>query len=414
MTDILHRLLLVLLLVAALSACQGERGDEPDPVPPAVDETPRVGFFLVVDGATDPGSRATPAGDYHPGFDYEKYINFADNDIRFYFFSAENKFLGEFKPDGIAASPADSTNHSKRYWVIGDLPFDFSNNAKHNVKLMVLANWRTRTGNDYPVLEEGNEMSKVWTSENGIFEYNPHTDSIPSPTNPIPFYGVTNAIELSRQSFNINNNFTTSFGTIHLLRALAKVEVILSEESIGRKTKIKDMWFTYYNRQGYCAPNNVDEQRDYVHGNYDSDYTSTPHIVANTSVEGRAYLTPVNDDSTRFVTYVPEYLNTINGSKRREHDARILVRFEGSKTVWSVSFAKYMEDPDKAGHHIPDPDRHFDILRNNWYKFTLNKRETYFDVQVVVAPYAGVELDPEFGLDYDEKTNTTDPQDPGN
>lgn len=72
--------------------------------------------------------------------------------------------------------------------------------------------------------------------------------------------------------------------------------------------------------------------------------------------------------------------------------ARIAVEFDESVSVYYIDFKYYVNPPDGVEQYAP-----FDILRNYWYRFSVNKQPEWGDVipEIDVQPYASVELAPD-------------------
>lgn len=392
MTDILHRILLSALLVVGMSACS-DRADGPLPEPGGSEpETRSIGFYISVDDSRASemfSSRATPSeGPYDPAWDFEKYIDFEGKDIKFLFFGSDDKLITEFVPNGISATPGDSANHSKKYLVLGALPFEMKKGEKKELKLMILANWQNRTTQKrYPDFTPGMSINEIWESQYSIFAFG-QDNIIPSGENLIPFYGITNVITLEDKDFTEDTQFTAKIGTVHLLRAIAKVEVILEDET-AKKWELEDVWFSRYSNRGYAVPKDVKLQTDYVKDTYVGDYTSTPYLPEASNTTGPLKFKEI-ESGKRWIAYVPEFGN-ISGETTNNSD--ISVKFKNSEfESQSFAFSKYVGG---------QPTQPLDILRNNWYKFTIKKNDETIVLEVDVVPYTGVSLNPDFGLDID-------------
>lgn len=340
--------------------------------------TCQVGFDIVVDGADNPAAtRATrtPEGEYAPGEGYENYINIPGNDFRFLFFTADDKYIGRVRVESIM--PTSTLSSSKRYYVLGGIDKDIVDDiVGHPVKIVTLANWGSENYDKLILTKGVTTIDDVCNAGAGIYTYIPN--GFPSASNPIPLYGVTNAMTLDFDALNL-----ARIGTIHLLRAVAKVELELTRAS-GQV--IEWVKLSRYNTQGYCAPTGIRSQNDYVHGNYDDDYANTPHTVTGTVSAEPLTLTKMSD--TRYLIYVPEFDITSASADSR---AQLLVKFQNDTKTYHIDFKYYIEPP--VGKKLNDP---FDILRNYWYKFSLATSPLRVTVQVV--PYDEIPLEPEFGL----------------
>lgn len=359
-----------LVMAMAMVSC---RDTESGPVSRPGEESPMTLGFILTVGDT-PASRApqTPEGGYDRGEGYENYIDIPGRDFRFWFFDAESgRFLDSLQVNGVL--PLENTATAKRYQVLASLgrndrSFDPS---RQSFKVVVLANWK-----NYPAPQAGiTSIDDICSDAAAIFAHSPESN-LPSEENPIPLYGVKDFLPVE---FDYNN--FASLGRIHLLRAYAKIEVIAAEESRPLVSAV----LTRCNLAGYKAPKGVYSESDYVHDSYDDDYLALPTIPASVEVATDIPFRR-NDADGSYTLYVPEFDNLTDRSKR----AQISLRFEDLTENDIVEFRDYSK---------PDGEP-FSLLRNNWYRFTVNKEPgTGLKVVVQVVPYAEVELGPEFGID---------------
>lgn len=198
----------------------------------------------------------------------------------------------------------------------------------------------------------------------------------------IPFYGVKLC-----EGVTFIRDLQTDLGTIHLLRAMAKIEVAC----VTPGWNISGVALQRYNAAGYCAPSGV-----YGFGDYSwPDYVGTLHLVGDRNDAEPKSLDFAPSAQGTFVAYVPEYRNLAGGTTgvRAQDAAELRVTFrESGDKEYPVEFKYYTSVP--AGSRLGDP---FDIRRNYYYKFTITKAAEPLIV-VDVYPYEEVELDPGFGL----------------
>lgn len=363
---IMSGVVLSLLMLVLAAACSES---EPVPAPePVVDGTLEAGFSIVVSSPDPSSSRAQ--GIVGPGYDtgegYENYISLTDDDFRFYFFDGGNVFRGAL--DVLSIIPEAATATSKTYYVTGRIPAAIKD---MQLKLVVLANWKT-----YPVTPVEGETTIADLCE-AEYEFTPERMRL-SEVNTIPLYGVG---EPETMSFD-SENFARLEKPVHLLRAFAKVEICLNEDT---EYPLRRVWLTRHNTRGYCAPENIFNQDDYVHWNYDLDYVPDVHIPAG--CESDSELDFIADATGRsFVAYVPEYRNIARAAAEK---SVIRLEFDESRYEYQEIEFKYYG---QAGTPA------FDILRNYWYIFTVTKTPERDEVTVQVVPYADVRLFPDFGL----------------
>ncbi|MCM1449384.1 MAG: hypothetical protein NC082_03510 [Clostridiales bacterium] len=378
--DILRSLIamIALIVIMVLSpACSDSDAELPD-----VTVGPRqLGFTLTIADTPEKKevSRATPAdGTYDPGSGYENYIDIPGKDFRFYFFTSDDKFIGEIKITSLIPVSVNPLNSSKTYEVLGSLDAEIGSYS--TFKVCVLANW-----NSYPTLNEGDNLSLLWEkADSNVYTYN--IDPL-STEHTIPLYGI-------RQFDNVTlvpNEFT-ALGRIHLLRAYAKVEVIL--DPTVTLYDVKSVSLTRVNTQGYKAPNGISLESQYVHDQYDRDYVDTPHIPASVGIRQDIPMTLISDiDYTmRYISYVPEYDNRSQDVEK----CRVKIEYDNEMATTDYIDFKYYQ---ATGTH--QAGEVFDLLRNNWYRFKASKflESSTPQVEVDVIPYAVRDLSPIFGLD---------------
>lgn len=362
-------LLLMLCLGVSCSDSSIYDGDTPG------DGNDMVSLSLVVSDVPSAGSRASRApgylGDgYDRGAGYENYIDIKNRDFLFLFFDVDDHYLGALTATNVYM--VESSTSSKTYSVLGQVTRRVAEAG--TVKVMALANWN----NAYPdpgSITDGMTMADICRS---VYSFNAGK-VIPDEENAIPLFGITNPVRLDFDDLK-----HAEVGTIHLLRAYAKIEVC---PAVDTNALIESVTLTRYNTSGYRAPLDVTCQDDYVKGSYDADYTPSLYIPDNVQVAENLPFAPTGDGS--FVAYVPEYLNTAGTP------AKLAVRFAGlASDPDDVIEFKYYQAP--AGHPGLQG-KPFDLCRNYWYRFNVKKIRD-IEVEVIVVPYAETILNPDFGL----------------
>lgn len=320
--------------------------------------------------------RATPEGEYDRGQGYENYIALEDYDFHFYFFDTEKKYLGELTVFGVQALESPGVS-SKRYTVVGSVKSSIVKDR--DFKIVAVANWRHR----YPRLTEGE--STIDDLCQAVYDFS--TPFMPAKETPVPMYGVK-----SFSNLTFRPNEVTDIGLMHLLRAMAKIEVTCASP----RWTIQEAAVTRYNKAGHQAPVGVYEQDDYVHNNWPDDYVKYLSIPEDTEQGENLPLTEtrLNGGSSVFTVFVPEFRNIGESSP-----ARIEIKFKEKPDMsYVLEFANY----DDNGHLT---DETYDINRNFYYRYTVTKKDEWSDIDVVldVEPYSEVLLTPDFGLDRDDK-----------
>lgn len=384
----IQRLLATMLVALLLTACNKDRDDNiPIPVGNAY-----IAMRLTVSNTTDDtrSSRSTPTdGEYHPGEGFENYIDIPNKNFRFYLFGEDNKLVAPVEIKMII--PLESTATSKTYQVLCN--GDQTGYEGKSLKMVALANWPSYPSSEELTVGETTIADLVQQQ----FEFSAECMHL-SKEKTIPLYGVTNPITIHYNNFN-----RADIGKLHLLRAYAKVEVILSKECAF---SIKSVAMTRYNSKGMCAPQGVYVQDHYVHNSWNKDYTTTPSLVAGCEVNQDLPFIKVSAENVkpeRWIAYVPEYKNVSGdlplGAPRKDNElAKIKIEFEDKDYIKPedkydyLYFANYSST---VSSNQPDGEHHFNILRNVWYKFTIDAQSR---PTVQVVPYNEVDLGPVFGL----------------
>ena len=338
----------------------------------------QVALTIVVSDIPDAGnskSRVSRApgylGDgYDRGAGYENYIDIKNRDFMFLFFDNDDRYLGVLTSTNVYM--IESSTSSKTYSVRGKVARNVA--QARTVKVMALANWN----HAYPDVESLTNNTTITDVSRSIYSFSADK-MLPSSDNPIPLFGITNPVTLRFDELN-----HTDIGTIHLLRAYAKIEVCPAADT---NALIESVTLTRYNTTGYRAPLDVTCQDDYVHGAYSDDYLSSLYIPDDVQVAENLPFAAAADGS--FIAYVPEYINTAGSP------AKLIVRFEGleSEPDDVVEF-KYYQAPAGQPSLQGKP---FDLMRNYWYRFNIKKVRN-IEVEVIVVPYAETVLNPDFGI----------------
>lgn len=363
----------VWLLVAmlALSSCIMDDGS--GDVAPDTDAGVQVGLHISL--GTPAGAAKVPAGNYDDATAtaYENFIDIENGGYRVLFFDMDNRYLATFEPQKFTALGSDRLT-SKTYEVTGKVDA----NMPSNFKVVVLANWPSYPQN---LVRGVTTVADICSADNARFSY--HSIYQLSPSELIPMYGIKEC-----KNVTLRDKIIVPLGTVHLLRAMAKVEVLGTE---GPWT-IEEVKLHNYNGFGYCAPADVFNEADYVRYDYALDFNTNIHIPTGAFMQSALSLGEVA--SGHFVIYVPEYQNTLNGIGIG-NKATLGIRFrERTDKEYSVDFKYYQSPSADVAQGTP-----FDIRRNYDYRFVVNKleEEAELNLNVDVLPYNQYDLYPEFG-----------------
>ena len=337
--------IILVLLAFTLGSCNIMDDSPCTDEPASAGTSVQVGFTLT---AGEVSSRAITEGDAQ-GTGYENYIDIEGKDFRILLFDAtENTYLTTFEPTIIRAT--DNSKYPQTYYVEGELPEAYS-----NFKLVVLANWGT-----YPTMSESSTIASVCTDAASVYNYNYTTESFtPSAENKIPMYGVKNCKDITLRA-----DLLTDLGTVDLLRAMAKIDVKCSES-------LEDITLTgvtlhHYNTSGMCAPKGIYGNTTDWDVDTGTDCSHEIHLPENVT-QGESL--PFNKVGESYIIYVPEFDNKTTGvtksyiSVSMEHADKSPVTLENT----NIYFGEYNTE----GTLQPNTD--FDIVRNHWYTYTINK-----------------------------------------
>ncbi|MCM1022306.1 MAG: hypothetical protein NC343_08285 [Muribaculum sp.] len=386
LTGAMAAALLLLPIASCSDSHDAPSGCETD----VVDRESIAGFYITVgDAIGNKGSRAINDGGYDAGQGYENYIDVAGGDFKFMFFDRNDNYISDFTPTSILPESGDEV--SKRYYVTGKV-----NSAEaigDNFKVLVLANW-----GEYPEPVAGQKLSAIINDTNtkNVFSYS-QSSSVIDESNPIPLFGIKYFSDMKFEPEQM-----TDIGTIHLLRAYAKITIVCNTPGWN----MTNVMLTRYNTTGLKAPVGVNSENQYVKNDYDADYYEGISLPANVKV-GENLPFSKSSNPGEYIVYVPEFCN-INVEHTYEQlptATRIKVNFEGIKDIYDPSKLRdfYVDFKQYGGDH---QGHYYNIQRNFWYAFEVNKKPEDFDldVSVDVIPFGEVKLTPNFGLERDDIT----------
>ena len=333
-------------------------------------------------------TRATPTnGEYNPGSGLENFIDFSQKNFRCYLFGTDNTFVKTL--DAVSIQSFDEKIYSIR------LRLKDTEEVKKALttgcRFVLLANWDSYA-DPVPGITT---IAELCTAPPAKFEFS-QLKTLLSANNLIPMYGVKE-FESGVQDF-IDGKMISDLGTIHLLRAFAKVDVNIKFVDFAETPVVTSVSLTHSNSKGYKAPANVTKEEQYVTGSWLTDYTpvNIPDDVTDIS------LTLTKDENTgHYVAYVPEYRNADANGNTIDNHSRIKINFTigdiavGGLDVEGYVDFRYSDNPPKG----VTPGQHFDIARNNWYKFNVTAKGKDIVWTVDVIPFTSIELNPNYGLE---------------
>ena len=299
---------------------------------PSFDEPHSVNFLLAID---PPGATRATWGDGESadeiGSGFENRI--MPESLRVEVYTVDNNYVGEV--EDLVYWPIN--DEATRYQFQGKVPASLLDNAASlpagtvpTYKFMVFAN--CNRGDNSSIMYEFDDLDFA--------------------SGAIPMWGVKQ-VDIT----NLLNDRVQQLGAISLLRAVAKVEIVVDESLLG--CVINEATINYHNRQGYVLPAGWDSavstetlDRDGVFRGYRSLHTS-PHSFVEVE-EGR-----------KFVLYLPEYDNTLF----EEYEAKVSVGVNYNGAPLSFPDALQFKSYDN-GRPTGDASN---IVRNTIYRFRITQ-----------------------------------------
>ncbi len=291
----------LVVVVQLLTACID------DPFPSYTDEEYNLSLLITTRVGT------STVDDDEAGDDFETMIDIDNRDYRVYFFDSNSsdpskgQLIYEMGEDILTGGNIyeSTTITNDRQYLITAMADNALIMHAGDFKVVVLANWGS-----YPEVTTATTLADLLSDANALYttELNDDTSyplcNLPS-HKLIPFYGIA-------ECSNVSFSSATDLGTIYMLRAVAKVELILQTYET---TSIDSAVFPagYYNPKGYAAPL-LYATKDYMsNGAYEwTSACSRPCTDGTTTNTLPATFCRVADTAEgyhRWVCYIPEHRN---------------------------------------------------------------------------------------------------------
>lgn len=360
--------------------------DGPDALSLQDGSTAQVAFTLKLDKA-QPATRATTWGDDYdrqPGEGYENRID----QLQVVLYSTDDNNTAYHLHNLWQETSATQEGGQDTYTFVGSIDTNDADSPRAGTyKIMVFANC--------PDIDEGTDVGNL------AYTYTYKGEST-APA--IPMWGVTTA-ELTLAP----GERQTLAGGIDLLRAVAKVEVLLQDNDDTKGFSLKGVTLSTANTQGYCLPAGyaaVEHTKELDREDGNTNYTFHPY-TSNATATKVAF----TEDNGTYTLYLPEY---DNGTGNTLATLAVTVADEDNQPeTYTIEFKNYTN-----GQPTGDA---YNIVRNHLYRYTITKIDNgQLTVQYRVLPWEKVtsnitygniqcELLPEGG-DSDPKGNDGDPE----
>lgn len=300
-----------------------------------------------------------------------------NGDYRILFFDSDNKFISRFKPAFAAIDP--TVSGGRVYNIIGSL----SSKLPENFKVVVLANW----GN-YPDLIKGETtIEKVCSETYDYIKYGLEFKPFDGENGGIPMYGIKTCTDVSMTPDQLY-----PLGTIDMLRAMAKVEIICDDENI----KIEEATLNCVNSKGYFAPSEMDSITD---NNVKS---------VRIPVDAKVMTDTVYGEANKVVFYIPEYDNTDGnafvklkfrfpelGEEEESGTGNGIGNVSGTASEGGGNSSTYEREGSIYFKNYGEDevvDKPFDIVRNYVYRFRVRFKTT-IEVDYTICPWKKYTVD---------------------
>ncbi len=390
----LHILLLAGLFGTLTTSCSQDEVLEEVPVTRS--EKLQVYFTLDL-GEGSMGSRTTWEGydkdDSSAKGEVGNNIENKVEDIQVLLFSNDdNTFLGEVSISAFYPTEGDSHLY-KFYGELPTLPTGKSimdTNKYLKCKIMVLANCSV----DPSQIIGTTTINTLLEAATFNFNGNPSL---------IPMWGVLK-VTPDDEVLMKENGFPNPLPDIYLLRAMAKVEVIMKAED----HEISSIAINRYNDTGYCVPTGYGTTTDTKALDRNSAFRSTNSVNSGQQSFFNNVSTVTENGNTYkcYTIYVPEYDNLSDGVT----PSTIAIQVDNKEKVYTIN------------HGIAGKNAEYNIVRNHIYRFNItgvnSAVETGLNLEYMVMRWNRVEnKDLTFGNPYGnamdgEEAPDTDPQDP--
>ena len=285
--------------------------------------TRKVTFRVAMNNASR-NSRAAWSEGYDTGEEVDYDNRIAYNALRVQFYTLENQYIGEVS--------------GMMYWAVNENSYRFAGD---------ISGFELSADTDYKVVVLANCPYATTSIDDLYFDIK---NSV-YPDGYIPMWGV--------KSFRFTGSGVQDLGTIDLLRAMAKVEVTLSNQMVANGYSLDNVVLNHHNTQGYCLPSlwsSVNKTSE-----LDQDNCINPRHSHVTEPLALAEV----EDGVKYWVYIPEYNVLHTATNRPTLSVTIGNGAEELEFPAAIKFGNY----DSQGDFIENSD--VNIVRNHIYSFNI-------------------------------------------
>ena len=330
--------------------------DGPDALSLQDGSTAQVAFTLKLDKA-QPATRATTWGDDYDRQAGEGYESRIDQ-LQVVLYSEDNT---AYPLHNLWQEASSTQGGEDTYTFVGSIDTnDDSSPRPGKYKIMVFANCNETTQNS-------NDITTVGTM---TYDYTYTATDAPA----IPMWGVTTA-ELTLAP----GERQTLAGGIDLLRAVAKVEVLLQDNDDTKGFSLKGVTLSTANTQGYCLPAGYADVKNTKELDREEGSPTSFHPIQSSAPTSNLAFT--SDGNGTYTLYLPEY---DNGMSNTPATLAVTVADEDNQPeTYTIEFKNYTN-----GQPTGDA---YNIVRNHLYRYTITKIDNgQLTVQHQVMPWEKV------------------------
>lgn len=348
----------------------------------------KVSFVLALGSSDDPFTRAEtwhpddPTDDdnnigYDPKTIGDEYDNQIDpGTLQVVFYHTTGGFVG--KVNNLAYSQVGTTDEDRNlYKFTGTMLLDEDLvNSNPQLKMMVFANFPET---QRAVINGGADVSGLQELAFTRFGGGKDTDFI-------PMWGVKTV------SLNLSGDpGTTDLGTVYVLRAMAKVEVKLSEALTAQGYTLTSMTMNHLNASGYCLPAGAED----LPNTEALSLGSSINVNSSSPLASQTVESQEDQGVQSLVMYVPEYKNVDSADPAT---IRLALKQNENGALKTLLPESVIEFKVYNGSGKPVDNSDYDIVRNHNYVFEIKSLKE--DGLKFLVTIEDLELGGRYGFEY--------------